>query len=379
MIIEKDINKLIQEAESGDVRAQIYLGYHYLYGFNVARNLQKSYDIFNRLAEEGYTYATDALRNCFSGPGELNEEFKVIYADLREIITVWDKESLHESRSVIQELRLLNHTYYNRLLADSFLDGVGVPKNEFQGFALYEYLHEKLKSTELRYAICLIDGTGTERDEKKGFACLNKMCEEDHGFATYYLALCHVNGWGTPVDYTKALALFQKSAKLGVAKAYYDLGFMYRKGEGVAVDMEQAIQYYRKGLAKGIGRCAAGLGAIYQDGINGVPCDYKRARECYKQGVKLGDADSMFNLASLYYQGNLSDGVPDYPTAIHYWEMAADLEEPDSIYHLGICYLEGIGVEKDPKHATDLIVDAARKGLPEAQELLQQNGIDWKD
>lgn len=381
MIIEKDINKLIQEADNGDVAAQIYLGYHYLYGFNIQRNLNKSYEIFSRLAEEGYTYAVDALRNCFDGPGELKDDFKIIYSDLREIIAVWDHKELHESQSPIQTLRLLNHAYYNRLLADCFLDGVGVPKNEAQGFALYEYLHEKLSTTNVRYAMCFIKGTGTEKDEKKGFDCLNKMCEEDprNGVATYYLALCHINGWGTKVDYVMALSLLKQAAKSGYAEANYDIGVMYRNGEGVEVDMEQAIKYYQKGLAKGIGRCATNLGVIYHDGINGVPQDFKLAKETYKRGVSLGDVDSMFNLAMVYYRGNLNDGVPDYDTAVRYLRMAADLGEPDSIYHLGICYLEGTGVEKDPKYATELIVEAARKGLPDAQQLLQENGIDWEE
>lgn len=380
MLIEKDINQLIKDAESGDVAAQIYLGYHYLYGFNIQRNLNKSYEIFNRLAEEGYTYAADALRNCFDGPGELKDDFETIYGDLREIIAVWDNKELHESQSPIQMLRLLNHAYYNRLLADSFLDGVGVPKNEAQGFALYEYLHEKLDSTEVRYAMCLINGTGTKRDEKKGFACLSKMHEENprYGLVSYHLAMCHVNGWGTAVDYTKALSMFKKSAKSGYAKANYDLGVMYRSGEGVEVDMEQAIKYYQKGLAAGVGCCATNLGVIYNNGINGVPQDFKLAKETYKRGVHLGDKDSMFNLAMMYYQGSLSDGVPDYDTAVRYLKMAADLGEPDSIYHLGICYLEGTGVEKDPEYATDLIIDAARRGLPGAQELLKQNNIDWR-
>lgn len=254
MLIEKDINSLKKEAKEGDVSSQIILGYHYLYGFNIQRNLYESYEIFRSLAEQGYTYAIDALKNCFSSPGVLDENFKEIYQDLRDIIEVWDQNEIHQSKHALQTLRLLNHPRYNRLLADCFLDGYGLPKNERQGFALYEYMQEKLDWVEVRYACCLLYGIGTEQDFNKGYYWLNKIHEGDsgNGEASYYLALCYINGWGCGIDQKRALSLFKESANQGFKKAYYDIGVMYRFGEGVEIDMEKAISFYQKGLNAGI-------------------------------------------------------------------------------------------------------------------------------
>lgn len=381
MLIVKDVQKLIQDANSGDVSAQIYLGYHYLYGFNVPRNLHKSYEIFNRLAEEKYTYGKMALENCFSAPGELSPDFKEIYSELREIISVLDGDELHESRKTIQSIRLMNHPRYIRLLAQCYLDGIGVPKDEDQGFLLYQYLFEKLDSIEITYVVCLLRGIGTEVDEAKAFACLKRMMEMDPNYAQvhYYMAMCHLYGWGTVKDGSLALPFFERAAKLGEKMAYYDLGVMYRFGEDVAVDMKKAIAYYEKGLRANIGRCATNLGVIYREGINGVAKDVVHAKQIFKQGVELGDADSMFNLACIYFKGDLSDGVPDYITAVRYFKMAAELGEPDSQYHLSMCYLNGWGVEKDSALATDLVASAAKKGLPAAQELLRENNVKWED
>lgn len=381
MLIRKDINNLIHEAESGDVASQIYLGYHYLYGFNVQRNLDKSYEIFRNLAEQGYTYAQDALDNCFSAPGVLGEEFKGIYSDLREIIAVWDQDEIHESKHAVQTLRLLNHPRYNRLLADCFLDGYGLPKNERQGFALYEYMQEKLDWVEVRYACCLLYGIGTEQDPNKGYYWLNKIHEDDYsnGEASYYLALCYINEWGCEVDLAKALSLFKQSANHGFKKAYYDIGVMYRFGEGVEIDMEKAIFYYQKGLNAGVSLCAVNLGVVYEKGINGVPVDMKKAQKYYLAGIELGNPDCMFNLGGLYYNGFLDNGKRDFKNAIRYFEMAAELGEPDSMYHLGLCYLEGNGVEENQQEAVNLFIAAARKGLDAAIKILEENNINWNE
>lgn len=381
MLIEKDINSLIKEAKEGDVSSQIILGYHYLYGFNIQRDLDESYKIFKSLAEEGYTYAKEALENCFSASGVLDDDFKEIYQDLRDIIEVWDQNEIHQSKHALQTLRLLYHPRYNRLLADCFLDGYGVPRSERQGFALYEYLYEKLESLEVRYALCFLYGTGTEKDTDKGYSLLSKIHEEDptNGEASHYLADCCINGNGCEVNLEKALSLYKQSASYGYKKSYYDIGVMYRFGEGVEIDMEKAIFYYKKGLNAGVSVCATNLGAVYQNGINGVPKDVNKAKKYFLAGIDLGNADCMFNLGAMYYNGILDNGVRDFKNAVHYFEMGADLGEPDSMYHLGLCYLNGDGVDENQDVALDLFITAARKGLSSAQQLLKKNNIDWNN
>lgn len=104
-----------------------------------------------------------------------------------------------------------------------------------------------------------------------------------------------------------------------------------------------------------------------------MPVDIKKAQKYYLAGIDLGNSDCMFNLGLLYYNGILDNGKPDFKNAVRYFEMAAELGEPDSMYHLGLCYLNGNGVDKNQEVALDLFVDAARKGLTSAQQLLKEN------
>ena len=55
----------------------------------------------------------------------------------------------------------------------------------------------------------------------------------------------------------------------------------------------------------------------------------------------------------------------DFATAV---QLAPD--NPLALTDLGACYLDGLGLEKDPKRAAELLSKAAQKGFPPAKEML---------
>jgi tetratricopeptide (TPR) repeat protein len=55
----------------------------------------------------------------------------------------------------------------------------------------------------------------------------------------------------------------------------------------------------------------------------------------------------------------------DFATAV---QLAPD--NPLALTDLATCYLDGLGIEKDPKRAAELLSKAAEKGFPPAQEML---------
>ncbi len=55
----------------------------------------------------------------------------------------------------------------------------------------------------------------------------------------------------------------------------------------------------------------------------------------------------------------------DFATAV---QLAPD--NPLALTDLATCYLDGLGVEKDPKRAAELLSKAAQKGFPPAKEML---------
>lgn len=59
--------------------------------------------------------------------------------------------------------------------------------------------------------------------------------------------------------------------------------------------------------------------------------------------------------------------------------MEMDPNDAQVHYYMAMCHLHGWGTVKDSALATDLIISAAKKGLPAAQELLRDNNVSWGD
>ena len=56
-----------------------------------------------------------------------------------------------------------------------------------------------------------------------------------------------------------------------------------------------------------------------------------------------------------------------YPEALKWFRKAAELGHPKAQYNLGVCYANGIGVQKDMKEAVRWFRKAAEQGIAEAQ------------
>ena len=68
----------------------------------------------------------------------------------------------------------------------------------------------------------------------------------------------------------------------------------------------------------------------------------------------------------------------DYATAFREWQAAARQGHPEAEYNLGLMYLKGLGVPKDPEEAFRWLYDAAEKGFADAQfqvGLMREKGV----
>jgi len=88
--------------------------------------------------------------------------------------------------------------------------------------------------------------------------------------------------------------------------------------------------------------------------------DYQTAAAQFKLAAENGNADAMYSLAVLYYDGT---GVEqNYAEAVKYFRMAADKGDVNAMCDLGNCYYSGNGVEKDLTEYKKWIQKAAENG-----------------
>ena len=140
--------------------------------------------------------------------------------------------------------------------------------------------------------------------------------EKGNDEAMLRLGALYYNGRGCEQDYTKAVYYYEMAAVLGNKKAQENLGYCYYYGRSVKVDYEKAFHYFALGAFDGSAVSLYKIGDMYRNGYY-VKKDLNEAFNLYKRA---------------YHEGNTGNLGPIY-------------------LRLGNAYLNGEGVEENPKKA----------------------------
>jgi uncharacterized protein len=145
----------------------------------------------------------------------------------------------------------------------------------------------------------------------------------------------------------KAVTALEYAADQGLLVAQWKLARMYAEGEGVEQSDLRAFEYYSR------------IADMHADDSPGT----QQARFVALAFVALGH----------YYREGIPDSTvrPDLPRARHMYSYAASyFGDAEAQYYLARMYLDGSGVQKDPRQAARWLNAAANKGQYQAQALL---------
>jgi TPR repeat protein len=167
-----------------------------------------------------------------------------------------------------------------------------------------------------------------------------------------------------------------KAADGGNANALDLLGTLYFQGgkvgaKSISKDEKKAVSEFEKlaeaknpvGLRK--------MATLFESGVAGVPKDFDKAFEGYKQAAQGNDAFAQFRLGSMYDQG-VKDGegkdakwkvAPDAATALSLYRLAAQNGLPIAAYNTGVFYEQGRAVDRDLSKAFTYYMAAAQNGI----------------
>jgi uncharacterized protein len=136
------------------------------------------------------------------------------------------------------------------------------------------------------------------------------------------------------------------------------VGELYNQGLGIPGNPTKAVEWYRLAAARGDAHALAALGLMALDG-RGMAADQKQGRAWLEQAAANGEPTAAYNVALL----NLSSGNPaDLARAVELLRKAADAEIGDAQHALGVLYLQGRGIGRDPAEAARWFERAARNG-----------------
>lgn len=129
----------------------------------------------------------------------------------------------------------------------------------------------------------------------------------------------------------RAFGLFEDASRQGDANAFNNLGICYQNGYGCEKSEEKALESFRRAAAMGHPEAINNEGRFHREGI-GVARDLAAAFACFRKSASLGNEWGILNYA--------------------------------------LALLRGEGTKADAKRAVELLTYVAKRGRPEAMDVL---------
>ena len=221
-----------------------------------------------------------------------------------------------------------------------------------------------------RLGWCYFDGSGVEKNHAEAIKWFLRAAEQDEPWSQYRLGLCYQGGEGVEKDDRKAFEWFNKAAEQGIDKAQFETGKCYEQGGGVSRDADKAKYWYIKAARQGVQEARDLL----------KPEDYQFHNkwedeidyDAYIQQAEQGDHEAQYMIGCYYYKAAYGKSVytstKNYQTAVKWFRKALDKRQGyiKSRYMLGLCFLEGNGVERDEAKGIKLLTMMAEAGDEDA-------------
>ena len=339
--MQKAADYYARGAEAGDPEAQKYLGEAYFLGEGVEEDEQKAVSWFRKAAAREEASAQYHLyRCCFNGWG--TEKNK------REALD-WLKKAAENGFPDAQSD-----------LGERFFDGDGVPQDRRKGLELLENAVaagdvEAMTNLGLRY----LRAEGVELDEEKGFSLTRKAAQEGYANAQYNLYLCLHRGVGCSKDEHTAIYWLEKAAEKGVPEAQFILSRRCRTENDLVKTDEMKARRMEAEAEKT--EAVDAMRNIADLCLNG---DYPWIKKDPEEAVKWlrrlcrksEEGEDHFRLYELLRDEDSPCYDPD--GAFQAVQRAAELGCAPALTGLANCYSCGIGTNRDPGKARQILEEA---------------------
>jgi len=292
-------------AEHGDATAAHYLGYCYSTGERFARDANEAISWYQRASAAGYLPSKDHL-------------------------------------------------------AKLYLRGEIVPADPTRAFGYFlEAAEGGLAQAQANVGFCYLDGTGVAPDPQVAFKWFRLAAVQDHTVAIVNVGRAYRFGNGVGRDIQEAIRWFKLASDRGDSLGTVNLGCVYGYEPDAPMDQVKALSLYLKAAGLGNAYAMYELYLTYWNG-KGTGTDREEAMKWLVKGAESGDPDAQRTLG-FRYQNPTNQEPVNIAEAVRWYKLAAAQGEPGGQYYLGLCLLEGAGVEWNDEEALLLIRKAAAR------------------
>jgi len=279
------------------------------------------------------------------------------------------------------------------------------------GYAEKSNMYRRLHNPDIEYqkgmmyysGKGIIDGARVVKDYTKALEQFLKADKYGSIEAKIGIAGMYYKGDGVKQDYQQAFEWFNKAALLNNVEAQFYVGSMYRDGNGVERSNKKAIEWLSKAANASDDFAQDSLGEMYLNGVredslrnNGLVItgvkrnkdsgnveitirylrskeanDIALAKEWFHKSASKGNLNAKYNLATMYYQGDVNPEEKDHAKAAELLLVPAYSDHTEAQVLLGIMRYNGEGIEENKAGALALFQKANAKGNASAKLILR--------
>lgn len=216
-----------KSAEQNLVDAQTILGYQYMYGDGIAKDVDKAIELLEKAHSQGSAYACFLLGKIYHFDPQKKSRFTA------SGYYVWAIE--------------MGSTEAKRYRADMYMD-TGSYKEALDLYV--RALKEGCVESAYNAANMFEYGRGCEVNNELAFnlylhAAQNGVMMAQHNVGAYYYNAKYIEK-----DVNKAFEWYLKAANQGSAMSQHNIGMMYYKGD-IPQDLEVSLEWFKKSLENG--------------------------------------------------------------------------------------------------------------------------------
>lgn len=341
---------------------------------------------------------------------------------------------------ILQMAKVQNDPAAQYFLGRRYLNGNGVTKNDAQAANWFlKAAKQGHMNAQYEAGLLYKNGMGVNKDYQAAFEHFLRSSEQGHPGAMYELGNYYFFGLDGPTDTAQALIWYRNAAEKNHGAGQYQLGKILKEGIGVKANREEGQKWLDIARGNGV-NLDIDVAKLYSSNIktqssnsslstSGILADIREedvdaqfsigmrylngkggikqpeiAAQWLREAARSEHAGAQFELGKMYLNGNgveKSDGeaikwlrkaanwgLPNAKTALNKlldaqlvsyikdYPSGPDIKKPDLQYKIGVFYLSGKGLKKNPKKAADWMIKSARNEYPKAQ---YKTGIMYKD
>lgn len=223
---QEGIERLLKQADEGNVQAQCALGNIFYNGEGVRRNYCEALRWFRKAAEQGYDKAQNILGTLYAIGYEIR---------------------IPDYAGALKRYRISERQKNGNVEVQFYYGSYNIKQDYAEALKWFrKAAGQGCDNAQNNFGILYANGYGVEQDYAEALKWFRKAVEQGNGKAKSNLGDLYRYGHGVEQDYAEALKWYRKAAGQGVAAAWKNLGNMYCRGEGVEKNFVTSAEWYRK-------------------------------------------------------------------------------------------------------------------------------------